>query len=236
MQTGVWGQGAITLFDLTMKIKTAAFAATALASSLAVSGCGLSTLTSGLSGSMFGSKSEPSTVQSVTEEQLLSAAKAEYGEGGVNVGQIAHGCPRFELAQSNHAFTVYEPGGEGDALAVMHRGEITRTARECTISNGQVAVKYGFSGRVLLGPRGRAGLVSLPVQVSVTGTDRTQLQAEELRVDVNVSVDKPIGYFSIVRTVTFAVPQGSRPGEYDVLVGFKPTKPNLGSGLAPQRS
>ncbi|MEO0799517.1 MAG: hypothetical protein AAFY53_09975, partial [Pseudomonadota bacterium] len=132
--------------------------------------------------------------------------------------------------------TVYEPGGEGDALAVMHRGEITRTARECTISNGQVAVKYGFSGRVLLGPRGRAGLVSLPVQVSVTGTDRTQLQAEELRVDVNVSVDKPIGYFSIVRTVTFAVPQGSRPGEYDVLVGFRPTKPNLGSGLAPQRS
>ena len=41
-----------------------------------------------------------------------------------------------------------------------------------------------------------------------------------MRIEVDVSVENPIGYFSQVRTVTFAIPEGTRPGEYEVLVGF----------------
>ena len=44
-----------------------------------------------------------------------------------------------------------------------------------------------------------------------------------MKVDVDVAVDKPIGYFSIVRSVTFNVPEGSRPGEFEVFVGFDRT-------------
>jgi hypothetical protein len=186
-------------------------------------GCGLSTVTSGLSGAMFGSnKEKPPAVAAVTEEQLLSAAKAEYGDGGVNVGSVAHGCPEFAIWPTEHHATAYEPGMAGDSLAVRHRAEITRTARECAIANGQVTVKYGFSGRVLLGPKGQAGRVTLPVNVFVEDSSRNRLAADAMSVDVDVSLENPIGYFSVVRTVSFAVPQGSRPGEYKVYVGLKP--------------
>lgn len=198
------------------------FAVSVAVASFALAGCGLSTVTSGLSGAMFGSsKEKPPAVAAVTEEQLLSAAKAEYGEGGVNVGNVAHGCPEFAIWPTEHHTTAYEPGMAGDSLAVRHRAEITRTARECAIGNGQVSVKYGFSGRVLLGPRGQAGRVTLPVNVFVEDGNRRRLTGEDLSVSVDVSLENPIGYFSVVRTVSFAVPQGTRPGEYKVYVGLK---------------
>ena len=50
--------------------------------------------------------------------------------------------------------------------------------------------------------------------------NRQRLSSEDMRIEVDVSVDNPIGYFSQVRTVTFAIPEGTRPGEYEVLVGF----------------
>jgi len=107
----------------------------------------------------------------------------------------------------------------------MHRGEITKTARECSIATGQVTVKYGFSGRVLLGPKGQSGRVTLPVQVFVMDQQRQRIAADKLMVDVDVSLDNPIAYFSQVKTVTFNVPEGSRPGEFEVFVGFEQVAP-----------
>ncbi len=187
----------------------------------ALSGCGVSTLTSGLSGGMFGSKKKPAQpVASLTEEQLLSAAKSNYGPGSVNVGQIAHGCPKFDISPTEYQSTVYEAGREGDELGVQHRGEVTRTARECQIGNGEVSVKYGFSGRILLGPRGQAGRIMLPAKITVVDGAGQPVLEDNIAVSVDVTLENPIGYFSAVRTVTFAIPPGSRPGEYRIVVGF----------------
>ena len=43
---------------------------------------------------------------------------------------------------------------------------------------------------------------------------------DTVNVAVTVEADKPIGYFSAVRTVSFDVPEGSRAGEFEVMVGF----------------
>ena len=94
----------------------------------------------------------------------------------------------------------------------MHRGEITKTARECQVDQNTVTIKYGFSGRVLLGPKGRAGNITMPLNVFVTDAKRERITSDKMKVDVAVAVDKPIGYFSMVRTVTFTVPEGARPG------------------------
>jgi hypothetical protein len=186
------------------------------------SGCGISSITSGLGTSIFGGSSSQSTsTPGVNEEQLLSAAKTS-NNGPVNpiVGEVAHGCPRLSISPRGGHLTIYEDGRAGDGLAIMHRGEITKTARECQIEPGRVTVKYGFSGRVLLGPRGNAGNVTLPVNVVVTDSKREKITSDSMNVAVGVAVDNPIGYFSTVRTVTFDIPEGSRPGEYELFVGF----------------
>jgi len=189
-------------------------------------GCGMSTLTSGMGGGMFGGTGSTGPSQRVTEQSLLASAKADGASSGV--GGVAHGCPRFQVASRDHHVTIYETGRAGDSLGVVHRGEITRTARECTIEGSRVTVKYGFSGRILLGPRGRPGMIALPVQVSVRDPKRAALGGDRTRVEANVSLDNPIGYFSQVRTVTFDIPEGSRPGDIDVFVGFEQTAPGAG--------
>lgn len=196
----------------------------------ALSGCGMSSLTSGLGGGMFGGQSQTSTVSTVSEDQLLAAARDNdpSATGSTSMGEIAAGCPRFVVAQRDSNITMYEPGRAGDGLAIMHRGEITKTARECYAEPGRVTVKYGFSGRVLLGPKGRPGNVVLPVHVAVTDSKRAKVMDDNLTVDVSIGSDKPIGYFSAVRTLTFAVPEGSRAGEFELVVGFNNKAPGAG--------
>lgn len=185
----------------------------------------MSVLSSGMGGVFNSGTSSTGTPKRITEEGMLSSAKAD-GAGGTN--DVAHGCPRFQIANRDHHITIYEPGRAGDGLGVMHRGEITRTARECSIQGNRVTVKYGFSGRILLGPRGRPGSITLPVSVSVLDPKRARIANDRASVESTVTLDKPIGYFSNVRTVTFDVPEGARAGDIDVFVGFEQTAPGAG--------
>ncbi len=193
----------------------------------ALGGCGMSSLTSGIGGGWFGG-GKASDAASVDRDQLLAAAKTETGSLGSFGGDVAYGCPRFSVWSRDGYVTIYEAGHVGDGLAVMHRGEITKTARECNIEPGRVSVKYGFSGRVLLGQKGRTGRVTLPVKIFVTDAKRQKIASDSTRITVDISVDNPISYFSVVREVTFRIPEGSRPGEYEVYVGFDRSIPGAG--------
>lgn len=207
-------------------------AAVAIAAPLtALGGCGMSSLTSGLGGGMFGGgSSDNAQVSSVSEAQLLDAAKSgdPSSTGSTLVADVDAGCPRLVIAPHDNYITFYEIGHVGDALAVAQRGEITKTARECQVEPGRVTVKYGFSGRVLLGPKGQPGNVVLPITVSVNDGKRTRITTDSVKLDVNLGLDKPISYFSTVRSLTFPIAEGTRPGEYQVIVGFDSKAPSSG--------
>jgi hypothetical protein len=198
-------------------------AATLAASALG--GCGVSSITSGLSSSVFGSGGSSSGETAVSEAQLLAEAKS--GETGA-ISQVSAGCPRFVVWPRDNNVTIYEPGRVGDGLAIMHRAEITKTARECYVEQGRVTVRYGFSGRVLLGPKGVSGPVRFPVNVFVTDAKREKIKTEKLEVASSLAVENPIGYFSAVQSVTFDIPEGARAGEFEVYVGFERNTPNAG--------
>jgi hypothetical protein len=188
-------------------------------------GCGLSSITSGLGGGLMGgSASKGSSAKSVSEESLLSAAKSD-GDNASNLLATAGGCPQLLISSRDKHLTTYEGGRSGDGLAIIHQGEITKIARECDFGEGAITVRYGFSGRVLLGPRGQPGLVQLPVQMFLTDAARERVQTETMRVDVIIPPDSPIGYFSTVRTITFKVPEGARPADYKLFVGFDKNAP-----------
>lgn len=193
-------------------------------------GCGLPSLTSGLGGG-FGGSGQPQSaqVETVSEEQLLSAAKAEVTGGGVQSSTgVSPGCPKFEVWPRDNNVTIYQEGRIGDGLAIRHRGEITKTARECTVESGRVTIKYGFSGRVLLGPSGASGVVTLPVNIFVTDAKREKIATDTLQVSVDMMVDQPIGYFSAVQSITFDVAEGARAGEYEMFVAFEKNVPGAG--------
>jgi hypothetical protein len=185
-----------------------------------LSGCGMGSLSSG----WFGAQSENDTAATLSTDGLLTAAKLDE-QGASATASLGTQCPEFVVWPNDQLLTVYADGRDGDSLAVIHRGEITQTARECSIDPGQVTVKFGFSGRVLLGPKGMPGPINLPVNVYVTDANREKIQTEQVAVQTEITTDKPIGYFSAVRTVSFAIPEGARPADYKLFVGFEKGPP-----------
>ncbi|MBU2580618.1 MAG: hypothetical protein KJ622_02720 [Alphaproteobacteria bacterium] len=210
--------------------RASALAGLAALAAVGLGGCGMPSLTSGFGSTILGGGSNQAKVDSLTEEQLLSAAKADVngGAGALSTGAITHGCPQFVPQTREGNVTIYEDGRIGDGLAIKHRGEITKTARECIIEPGRVTVKYGFSGRVLLGPRGQSGQATFPINVFVVDAKRERVAADVMQVAVDLNVDNPISYFSAVRTITFDVAQGARPGEYQMHVAFDRKVPGAG--------
>ena len=189
-------------------------AALVLASSL-VGGCAISQITS-----PFRSQSSSNSWEAtVTEERLLAAAKSD-NSGQVDLPSAGNNCPGFSVWPRDKRLTVYETGRAGDNSGVQHRGELTKTARECQIGTDKVTVKYGFAGRVLLGPRGKSGTLTLPLRVHVTDASRNIVSSEKVNVKVKIPQGMPVGYFSAVREVSFALKSGVRPGQYNVFVAF----------------
>jgi hypothetical protein len=194
----------------------------------ALGACGVSQLTSPFKGGLFGGSKEEtvaSAPQSATQQQgvnqanLLTAAQTGTNDAGA-LTAASIGCPTLDIASGDRSVTFNAPGTAGDSLGVMHRGEITNTARECAPAPSGLTVKYGFSGRVLLGPKGKAGTLSLPAKVTVIDGSRTTVKTEKLRVVVNVPAGSTAGYFSEVREIVLPIEANESSKKYRLYVGF----------------
>ena len=188
---------------------------------LLLSACAVSTLSN-----PFRSGNEDTSASAVTPDKLLETAKADNGTD-LPGGMSAH-CPQVVAWPRDRLLTIYQPGHVGDQLAVVHRGEITKMARECQLYSDRVVVKYGFAGRVLLGPKGAAGAVTLPLSIRVAGLDQKTLATDKMTITTTVPPGDPAGYFSMVREIAFPIQMGTRPEDYKVFVAFDRTQANAG--------
>lgn len=203
--------------------------ACALALATLAGSCSLPSLNSG---TLFGGNKTDANPRSVTQESLLQAAKSDTDINTAST--LGLGCPAFIISPSDRHQTQYEGGRIGDGLAIIHQGEITRTARECDIEPGKITIKYGFSGRVLLGPRGTPGVVKLPFVVYLLDATQKRVENQAVVLDVAIAPDSPIAYFSTVRAISFVVPEGARPSDYRLVVAFD--KPPADPPPKPQRT
>jgi len=192
-----------------------------MAAAIVLSGCAVSRLAS-----PFGSGDENASASAVTEDRLMETAKADTGTD-LPAGFSAH-CPQVVAWPRDRLLTVYQPGHVGEATAVIHRGEITKMARECQLYSDRVVVKYGFAGRVLLGPKGGPGTVTFAVNIRVGGTGQTTLATDKMNISATIPAGDPAGYFSMVREIAFPIVVGTRPEDYKVFVAFDRNVPGAG--------
>jgi hypothetical protein len=166
----------------------------------------------------FGAGSSDSDQLPAQPTDQLSQIKSAESTGSYQEGAGTH-CPQVVAWPRDRLVTVYQ-GEAGDAKSVRHRGEITKMSRECQFYGGRVVVKYGFAGRVLLGPKGSPGTVSFPVTIRVAGADQRTLATDRMVVAATVPHDAPVGYFSMVREIAFPIMVGARPEDYKIFVAF----------------
>lgn len=189
-----------------------------------LAGCGMSTLTAPFNSS---DKKPNSWQAQVTEARLLEAARNDTGSGMDLAYSAAH-CPQIKVRPGERLLTIYEIGRVGDALAVQHRGEITKTARECQIYPDRIEIKYGFAGRVLMGPKGRPGTYRMPLKVNIA--DRTQniVATQKAEISVTINEGNPVAYFSKVRDISIPLPPGTAASDFQIYVAFERAAPGAG--------
>lgn len=183
--------------------------------------CGVSQLTEPLQRGLFGDEKQQNAEGQQVTTQATENNTPRTGSFSTSIARSSLGCPALEIAPGSRTITFSAPGGGSDPQSVMHRGEIIEVARECGTSSTGIAVKYGFSGRVLLGPRGKAGAITLPATLTVHDQSDAVVKSQKIRVVVNVAGGTTAGVFSEVKEIDVPVPAGNSAKDYRLYIGFE---------------
>ena len=140
-------------------------------------------------------------------------------------------CPSVDIQGGTETLTVRVNAKGTETGGVRHQINVTRTARECRLEGDMLHLKVGVAGRVVLGPAGSPGSVTVPVRIAVT-RGMTQVVYSKLgRATVTVPPGADSAPYTYVDdSVAFRLGEGDRPTLYFVHVGLdekgdKPEKP-----------
>jgi hypothetical protein len=141
-------------------------------------------------------------------------------------------CPLINIRSGASTLTIGATSSSaGDAnstnngaMAVRYQGTFVRAARECALVGGNVVMKIGVEGRIIVGPAGGPGQVDVPLRIAVVEetTARTKpIVTQLIRIPVTVaSATENPTFTHIEEGVTFPMP--ANLDNYIVYIGFDP--------------
>lgn len=131
-------------------------------------------------------------------------------------------CPRAVIRDGTQTLRVYERGGEGDPQFIRYQGSILKIARECTYSGDEiVSVKFGVSGRVVIGPRGAPGTYSVPIRAVFMPRGGKPAWSELFNQSVTIPEgDTSADFVMVQQTPAISIEPGRTVSDYTVFVGF----------------
>jgi hypothetical protein len=197
----------------------------ALIAILAASGC--SSLDIGSSSAPSDASSSSSFTQRV--KNLFSSGSAS---GQEKVAATAPSgpdpnldCPGVTVRSGAATLAVNTPGVEPSATNLRFQASVAQTARECAVSGGNMTMKIGIQGRVILGPAGAPGKVEVPMRLALVreGIEPRTIWTKLYRVPVNVPPGETnVPFVQIEEGMSFPVPSARDLEAYVVYVGFDP--------------
>ena len=134
-------------------------------------------------------------------------------------------CPTVDVRSGASTYAVGPPGAEPTATTLRFQASIAQTARECTVRSGNMTVKVGIQGRVILGPAGTPGQVEVPIRLALVqeGVEPKTIWTNAYRVPVNVPPGQSnVPFVHIEENITFPMPKPAELDAYVVYVGFDP--------------
>ncbi|MGE3246720.1 MAG: hypothetical protein AB7F96_06755 [Beijerinckiaceae bacterium] len=134
-------------------------------------------------------------------------------------------CPVVDVKEGGAAVRVYNGRGTSNN-DVRYQYSIGQTARECLLQNGQLGIRVGVEGKVLLGPSGSGSSFNVPVSIAVRDEGNNQIISSKIySVAVSVPSGSPHATFSVV-SETILVPLRRREAneDYLIIVGFENQK------------
>jgi len=126
-------------------------------------------------------------------------------------------CPRVQLREGTAYYNSYAKGGQDDPARIVYQASISDVTRSCSRAGGMLTMKIAVAGRVVTGPAGGPGTVTMPIRVAVTRGEEV-IYSELHRHPVAVSEGSGATQF------VFASPDVTMPipaeGTVEVFAGY----------------
>jgi hypothetical protein len=137
-------------------------------------------------------------------DKALGGSDAKPPEGKVLESELRAYCPKITLREGTAFFNTYEKGAQDDPSKIIYQASISDVTRDCKRADGKLTMNVAVAGRVVPGPVGSAGTVTMPIRVVVVRGEEvlySQLHKHQVSVgsgstqwlfnDPNVTIPNP---------------------------------------------
>jgi len=83
----------------------------------------------------------------------------------VRMSEIEGYCPNVSLRDGTAYYSTHESGAQDDPTKLIYQASISAVTRACTRSSGTMNIEVAVAGRVVPGPLGRTGAITMPIRV-----------------------------------------------------------------------
>lgn len=128
-------------------------------------------------------------------------------------------CPLISFREGTTYYRQYARRGEGDPSQITYQASLADATRSCTINDDQLTVNVFAAGRVLAGPKGKAGTLELPIRVAVLDRTTNEVLYSELSKQVITLTEPNLTGQFVFNDPGIVIPVGAA-GETQIFVGF----------------
>ncbi len=193
--------------------------------SMTLAGCG--------GGSMFGGSSASADSTAASSPSLGSRFSQIFGSKSQALGEAppppednnGPTCPPVNVRFGASTLAVGLPGKPASGMDLRYQASILRTARDCTLSGGQITARVGVQGRIITGAAGAPPTVDIPLRVAVMqeGVTTKVIFTKAFQTSVALSGDAGYTDFSaVIEDIVYPVPPGDTGDNYIFYIGFDP--------------
>jgi len=156
--------------------------------------------------------------------QLFGSKSQAVGEAPPAADGNEVDCPVVKIRAGASTYAVALPGKQPVGSDLRYQATITRTARDCRRSSGQIIARLGIQGRVIAGPAGSPAAVEIPLRVAVvrSGIHEQVMATKVYRTTVSMTEDASVPFSLVGEDLAYSMPPGATSESYVLYIGFDP--------------
>lgn len=178
---------------------------------LAIAGCS----SAGGDGTSFGERFS----QSLTTGTPTAPAPAATTGATTNLDT----CPNVDIRQGAGTLAINSNARDPSATQLRYQISVAQTARECANVAGNLNIKVGLQGRIVLGPAGGPGALEVPVRYALVddGPQPKTVYSKLYRVPVSIADGQTsVTFTHVEEAMSVPMPTPAVFDRYVIYVGF----------------
>jgi hypothetical protein len=138
--------------------------------------------------------------------------------------RVTSDCPQVTIRAGASTYAVAAPGKQAVGNDVRFQATITKLARDCTRTGGDITARIGVQGRVIVGPSGAPPSIEVPLRVAVVqgGVGEKVIATKAYRTTVNIGEEESVPFSFVADDLVYPAPSGAVADNYIFYVGFDP--------------